>query len=108
MVQKSELTNYTGFDMPRGARDSRHAASCETKRDERSERRKRKSERFPRVYSRQFGERNRKRALSRERDSSFKQIKVRKEKEREKQRKGSEPSLVSEIRRAANSPRAIF
>jgi len=41
MVQKSELTNYTGFDMPRGARDSRHAASCETKRDERSGERER-------------------------------------------------------------------
>jgi len=90
-------------------RSSRLKTRCEL-RDEarRAKRRKRKSERFPRVYSRQFGERNRKRALSRERDSSFKQIKVRKEEEREKQRKGSEPSLVSEIRRAANSPRAIF
>jgi len=53
-------------------------------------------ERFPRVrgfaiavYSRQFGERNRKRALSRERDSGFNQAEMKKEEEREKRRKGS-------------------
>lgn len=46
-----------------------------------------------RVYSRQFGERNRKRALSRERDSGFEQIEMKEEEEREKQRKGSPVGL---------------
>lgn len=93
-------SNYTGFGM------RRRRAERASERNRERERgcvcvricvREREISARPRlrVYSRQFGERNRKRALSRERDSGFEQIEMKEEEEREKQRKGSPVGLRS-------------